>query len=83
MWLHVATLPLLYTVRSILMEHDQLVVRLLKEVATARTAIAAGYMRLWNPGRPSTGGGGPDATRGDAELRATRDPQSTRDDGER
>lgn len=66
------------------MEHSDLVARLLKEVATARAAIAAGYLRLWrseglSPSDPD--GTGVDTTGRDTELGATRDPQPPRDDG--
>ena len=31
------------------MEHTELVARVLNELATARAAIAASYLRLWRP----------------------------------
>ncbi|MGB0098588.1 MAG: hypothetical protein WBP81_39355 [Solirubrobacteraceae bacterium] len=65
------------------MEHSELVARLLKQVATARAAIAAGYLRLWRSEGPSPidpNEAGVEATRRDTEVSATRDRQPSQDD---
>ena len=36
------------------MEHTQLVARVLKEVAAARTAVASSYARLWRSEAPAS-----------------------------
>jgi hypothetical protein len=51
------------------MEHSELVARVLKEVATARAAIAAGYFHLWRPDEPTPTD--PDRTSADAKRRET------------
>lgn len=63
------------------MEHAKSVQRVLKDVVTARAAIAAAYMRLWHSGGPSRDGRSMDATRLDTDVNATRDRRSSRDDG--
>ena len=63
------------------MEHT----RLLSEVATARAAITASYLRLWRseagpPGDPGGGERGPEP-RPDAALDSMRDERSSDDVG--
>lgn len=63
------------------MDERQLIARVLSEIATARAAIAASYLRLWRSRGPSTitpGDPGREALR-PAEPGATQDQESSRD----